>query len=204
MELLPPEIGRTHSSQLLPVIALHGMIELHDKIKVSLPQFHHISKPIDFKYAPPLPHPPTSLKHRNPLLHPQIPSQQAAARTRLSRRRHRHLLAALEDAAQVLCRYSQRSDPDFRLPARAVMGRGRAADCDIHNYNEGTPSQELPHFCPSARYQSIWCHFNPPLSSRVAQPAHLSPPPPTYPPHPPPPTPSPFPSRLLTSSLCIR
>jgi hypothetical protein len=32
MELLPPEIGRTHSSQLLPVIALHGMVELHDKI----------------------------------------------------------------------------------------------------------------------------------------------------------------------------
>jgi hypothetical protein len=52
MDLLPPEVARTHSTQLLPVIALHGMVELHDAIKASLPQFQHISKAIDFKFPP--------------------------------------------------------------------------------------------------------------------------------------------------------
>jgi hypothetical protein len=49
MDLLPPEIGRTHALHLLPVVALHGMTELHDAIKASLPNFQHISKTIDFK-----------------------------------------------------------------------------------------------------------------------------------------------------------
>jgi hypothetical protein len=53
MELLPPEIGRTHAQHLLPVVALHGMVELHDAIKAALPHFHHISRAIDFKYSSP-------------------------------------------------------------------------------------------------------------------------------------------------------
>jgi len=52
MELLPPEIARTHSSLMLPVVALHGMVELHDTIKAAMPQLQHISKAIDFKFPP--------------------------------------------------------------------------------------------------------------------------------------------------------
>lgn len=88
MELLPPEIGRTHALQLLPVVALHGMVELHDAINAAFPHFQHISKTIDFKY-PPLPAfspkiTPRPLSPRHLTLNPQIPPQQAAARARLS------------------------------------------------------------------------------------------------------------------------